>query len=127
LARRARRLDERTVVVLQDGARRVVVVPASGLWRWRTRGGRSAQAFDAVWGSIFDWVGAERRSGAAGMGGARIAAEWVPRAPSVASGAVGDAPVRDLAPRARGAWWLLVLAVAAVCVEWVLRRRIGLR
>jgi hypothetical protein len=48
LARRARRLDERVVVGLGEGPPRVAIVPASGLWRWRLRGGRSADAFDAV-------------------------------------------------------------------------------
>ncbi|MEX2182013.1 MAG: hypothetical protein WD771_08225 [Gemmatimonadaceae bacterium] len=127
LSRRARRLEERAVVLLHDGARRAVTVPASGLWRWRTRGGRSAQAFDAVWGSIFDWVGAERRGGETGTGGARLAGEWVPRPPTVAAGPVGEGAALDLVPRARTAWWLVALAIAMLCVEWVLRRRIGWR
>jgi hypothetical protein len=37
-----------------------VIVSASGLWRWQFRGGASADAFAAVWGSIFDWLTAER-------------------------------------------------------------------
>ena len=40
--------------------RRVVVVSASGFWRWQFRGGASADAFVALWGSIFDWLSAER-------------------------------------------------------------------
>ncbi len=141
VARRARRFDERTVVDLLEDDRRVAVVPASGLWRWRLRGGRSADAFDAVWGSIFDWVGAEpaRAAGPAGAGATRpgrretaaeragIVAELVPRRPTVGPGEVGDAAPTDLAPRARGAWWLAALALVALCVEWLLRRRIGLR
>lgn len=133
VARRARRLDERTVVGLTDGARRIAVIPASGLWRWRLRGGRAADAFDAVWGSIFDWVGfAAEPSRAAG--GARLAAEragiapeLVPRRPTVAAGEVGEGAPLDLAPRARGVWWLAAIALIALCTEWLLRRRIGLR
>lgn len=135
VARRARRFDERTVVGLTDGERRVAVVAASGLWRWRLRGGRAADAFDAVWGSIFDWVGAEpardaatavsRRATQAERAG--IAAEMVPRRPTVASGDIGDGVPLDLAPRARGAWWLAGIALLALCAEWLLRRRIGLR
>ena len=130
LARRARRLDERVVVGLAEGPPRVAIVPASGLWRWRLRGGRSADAFDAVWGSIFDWVGAEpARESLAGGAASRsgIAAEWVPRRPNISAGAVGDGAPLDLAPRARGVWWLALIALLALCGEWLLRRRIGLR
>jgi hypothetical protein len=124
---RARRVEARAAVLLHEGPRRVVVVPASGFWRWRMRGGRAADAFDALWGSVFDWVGAVRRGEPETRAGHRIAAEWVPRAPTLTSGPVGTAAVLDLTPRARGEWWLYVLAVAALCAEWVLRRRIGWR
>lgn len=127
LARRARRTDERAVVALREGPPRVVIVPAAGFWRWRTRGGRPAAAFDALWGSIFDWVTATPRTPGTAVDGPRIAAELVPSAPTVRSGPVGEGPVRDLAPRAREAWWLALLALLALCVEWVLRRRIGWR
>ena len=133
IARRARRFDERTVFHLEEGARRTVTVPASGLWRWRLRGGRTADAFDAVWGSVFDWAGDERR-GAAAAADAALApsraarrAEWVPRRPTVAAGAVGDGVPMDRAPRALGAWWLAAIAITALCAEWLLRRRVGLR
>jgi hypothetical protein len=59
-ARRGREDDRRAVVAGSDTPRRVVIVAASGLWRWRFRGGASADAFTAVWGSIFDWLAAER-------------------------------------------------------------------
>ena len=112
---------------LEEGARRTVVVPASGLWRWRLRGGRASDAFDAVWGSVFDWVGAEGRNGAPVEARARASAEWVPRRASVASGAVGEGVPMDRAPRALTAWWLAAAAIIALCAEWLLRRRIGLR
>lgn len=127
LARRARRGEERPLVTLQEEPRRVVIVSAAGLWRWRTRGGRSADAFDAVWGSIFDWVVAGDGSATGADDGPRLARELVPRPASVVSGPVGVAPVRDLAPRARSAWWIAALALLALCGEWILRRRFGLR
>jgi hypothetical protein len=43
-----------------DEPRRVAIVAASGLWRWRFRGGVASDAFTALWGSIFDWLAAER-------------------------------------------------------------------
>ncbi|MCE9603206.1 MAG: hypothetical protein K8S21_13460 [Gemmatimonadetes bacterium] len=127
IARRARRFEERTVFHLEDGARRTVIVPAAGLWRWRLRGGRASDAFDAVWGSIFDWVGTEARSGAPIAARERATAEWVPRRATVASGAVGEGVPMDRAPRALTAWWLAAAAIIALCAEWLLRRKIGLR
>lgn len=126
LARRARRTDERAVVALRDGTPRTVVVTAAGFWRWRTRGGRPAQAFDALWGSIFDWVAASSPSSRGDDPSAALSRELVPR-PPVAAGPVGNAPARDLAPRVREAWWLAALALLAFSVEWILRRRIGWR
>lgn len=197
MARRARRLDERALVAGSARPRRVVVVPATGLWRWRFRAGRSADAFTALWGSIFDWMTGDasdtraahpatawlragepvrwrrgaardsaativlRRRGAKGADTVRVrfageegeavsppltpgvyqtkvgdaegllavneSAEWLPRRASTHSGAIGAAPPGDRAPRARGAWWLYALALGALCAEWLLRRRIGLR
>lgn len=127
LARRARRTDERAVVALREGPPRVVVVPAAGFWRWRTRGGRPADAFDALWGTIFDWATATPRDLNDAPSAANVVAELVPQVATVQSGPVGEGPVRDLAPRARRAWWLALLALAALCTEWVLRRRIGWR
>lgn len=129
-ARRARRGEDRAIVALEEGPPRVVVVSAAGFWRWRTRGGRPAEAFDAVWGSIFDWVTTTARTGAPGgadVDAPRLATELVPGPATVRSGPVGTGPVRDLTPRARGAWWLAALAVLALCGEWVMRRRIGWR
>jgi hypothetical protein len=37
-----------------------VTVTGSGFWRWRFRGGASADAYAALWGGIFDWLAAER-------------------------------------------------------------------
>lgn len=59
-ARRGRGDERRPIVVGTDTPRRVVVVNASGLWRWRFRGGVSSDAFTALWGTIFDWLAAER-------------------------------------------------------------------
>lgn len=58
---RGRRFDRRPIVAGRTASgRRVVVTGASGLWRWRFRGGSSADAYAALWGGIFDWLTAER-------------------------------------------------------------------
>jgi hypothetical protein len=196
-ARRARRMDERPLVVGTSKPRRTVVVGAEGLWRWKFRGGRSADAFTALWGSIFDWLtgdetdaraahttvawlragepvhwrrGSARDSAATvvirsigspradtlrlrfagetgmadtpplapgvyethttggdGLLAVNASAEWLPRRPTVQSGAVGSAPAADRATRARTLWWLYALAILALCAEWMLRRKVGLR
>lgn len=59
-ARRGREPVRRPIVVGRDSPRRMVTVTASGFWRWRFRGGASADAYAALWGGIFDWLVAER-------------------------------------------------------------------
>jgi hypothetical protein len=195
---RARQFDRRPVIVGVERPRRIVTVAAAGFWRWRFRGGRSADAYDALWGSIFDWLAAHRadaraavpadaivREGdevrwmrgsgadstvtmqlrrrgapartdsvtlhfgatgtiaesapvAAGVydvaiaGGSAIlvvngSRELLPRAPTVQSGRVGEAAVTGERPRLRDQGWPFLLALAALCAEWLLRRRSGLR
>jgi hypothetical protein len=198
-ARRSRRFERRIAVAGTERPRRVVIVVASGFWRWRFRGGVSADAFAALWGSIFDWLAAERsdvrvalpadgivragepvrwRRGTAGgdsaaqvvvvrrgaparrdsmmlrfpagtslaesaplppgvydatvRGGSAIlvvnqSRELLPRRPSVQDGAVGHAPSLGDAPRLRSVAWIFVALVGLLCVEWLLRRRLGLR
>jgi hypothetical protein len=53
--------------------------------------------------------------------------ELLPRRPTVRSGTFGAATATAQRRRSREMPWLFALAVAALCVEWVLRRRAGLR
>jgi hypothetical protein len=55
------------------------------------------------------------------------ARELLPRRPSVAPGPVGTGAPADATPRARDLAWLYALALALLCAEWLLRRRVGLR
>ena len=201
--RRARRFDERPMISGVTSPRRIAVVHATGMYRWRLRGGASADAFTALWGSVFDWMTGEAtddrvarpatpwvragepvrwrrgtprdtsatvilrpRGGSAGTAAVRAdtltlhftgatgtaetaplaagvydvhsssgegllvvnaSAEWLPRKPTVVSGAIGGGAPSDRAPRARMAWWLYALLLGALCAEWVLRRKVGLR
>ena len=190
--------EKRAILVGTDAPRRVVVVPTSGLWRWRFRGGVSSDAFTALWGSIFDWLAAERadrraagpdervlRAGdprrwrrggpldsmavvairqrggtgradsitlrfgpsativetpakAPGVyevtmrGGSALVVvnqsrEWLPRAARVQTGAVRGIATADTAPRLRSMGWAYAAAIVMLCVEWILRRRRGMR
>ena len=202
-ARLARSGAPRPFVTGRDEPRRVAVVAASGLWRWRFRGGASADAFAAVWGALFDWLlaggrdprpatpelGAVRegepvrwRRGVAGdslvrltlarrsVAGAEDAAgvdtvtlrfptgasvaespplvagvydvtagpgrsllvvnpsrEWLPRQPRVRSMRVRGDPPAERAPGLRSVGWAYAAVIGALCLEWLLRRRRGLR
>ncbi|MDQ4080190.1 MAG: hypothetical protein M3125_05470 [Gemmatimonadota bacterium] len=195
---RARRFDRRAVIVGVERPRRIVTVSAAGFWRWRFRGGSSADAYDALWGSIFDWLAAQRADARAAVpaealvregdavlwargsgtdslvivrlqhrgepastdtvtlrfseastvaesaplragvydvsmpGGAAILVvnrtrEMLPRTPTVQPGRVGEGPVVGERPRLRDSGWPILIALAALCAEWLLRRRSGLR
>jgi hypothetical protein len=52
--------DRRTVLVGWDAPRRIAVLGASGLWRWRFRGGVRADAYGALFGTLYDWLAAGR-------------------------------------------------------------------
>jgi hypothetical protein len=193
------RADARRVAITgTSGERRTVVVGASGMWRWRFRGGTGADAYAALWGGIFDWLTAEpvdrraavlvepvvrvgepirwrRGTGTDSLvtaimrprtapdradtmrlrlGGPGTVAETpplpagvydiamtggnallvvnaspelLPQAPTVATGDIGGAAVTGEAPRLRNWGWAYLLAVGALCAEWLLRRRMGLR
>lgn len=71
-ARRGREAFRRTIIAGSDEPRRVVTIAASGLWRWRFRGGAAADAYTALWGGIFDWLASERADKRAAVPDARI-------------------------------------------------------
>jgi hypothetical protein len=195
--RRARRLERRVAAVGWERPKRTVVVPASGFWRWRFRGGAPAAAQSAFWGSVIDWLAAERadrrsaspadgairegqvvrwrrgspndtvvtvalaKRGAAVIdsivvhfssgslfaespslnagiydvsanGGSSVlvvnnSAELLPRRPSVVDGEIGTGEALTDAPRLRGIGWIFAIVILSLCMEWILRRRLGLR
>ena len=59
-ARRGRESLRRPIVSGRDTPRRVARITGSGFWRWRFRGGVSADAYAALMGGVFDWLAAER-------------------------------------------------------------------
>ena len=195
---RGRQFDRRPVVTGSEASRRVAVIGGAGFWRWQFRGGSSADAYAALWGSIFDWLTAERsdlrgaipadallragdpihwrrgrgddsvvvalvrkrdagaredslllRFGSGGTvaetaplsagvydvrvpGGTALlvvnaSRELLPRARAVTTSRVGEEPARGDQPRLRDAGWSFLLVILALCAEWLLRRRMGLR
>ena len=58
--RRGGASDGRPVLVGWDEPRHVAILGASGLWRWRFRGGTRADAYGAFFGSLYDWLASGR-------------------------------------------------------------------
>lgn len=54
-------------------------------------------------------------------------AEVLPRRPTVLEGAIGTGEALTEAPRLRGIGWIFAVVILALCTEWILRRRAGLR
>jgi hypothetical protein len=48
--------DQRPALVGWESPRRIAVLGASGLWRWRFRGGVRSDAYAALMGALYDWL-----------------------------------------------------------------------
>ena len=177
--------------------RRRVVVAASGMWRWRARGGVPGDAYNALWGALIDWVGRTRPDARSALpeatvvregdaitwrrGGADTAVtvilrrrdratredtlrlvfsggstttqssplsageytatvtggsatlvvnrsrEWLPARQTLRALTLPGKGPRTPAVPLRDRWWPYAVALAALCGEWVWRRRVGLR
>ena len=68
-----------------------------------------------------------RTSGGAATLVVNASREWLPRAPSLAPLVVAGTPPGRDAPPLRSVGWVYLLAIGALCAEWILRRRLGLR
>lgn len=53
--------------------------------------------------------------------------ELVPRRPTVGALALGEATRSTESRRIRDVGWIWIVVMAALCTEWLLRRRAGLR
>ena len=61
------------IAAREDGGMRTLVISGSGYAGWALRGGRSAEAFSALWGTIFDWLAVGRGD----LRAARPVASWM--------------------------------------------------
>lgn len=52
--------ERRAALTGWDVPRHVAVLGASGLWRWRFRGGTRADAYGVLFGTLFDWLASGR-------------------------------------------------------------------
>ena len=112
--------------------RRWLTVEGAGLWRWAARGGVAAEAHRALVLGAADWLLEGRAAGDQGVVAvrdslARATREFLPRAPTLAAQA-GSAAVggRQRVPLQQRPLVYVVILVA-LSVEWVVRRRRGMR
>lgn len=115
----------------QDG-RRMVEIGVSGLWRWSSKGGVAAEGYRALMASATDWLLAGGTPARAALTAerealARGAAELLPRMPSLRAQPGRTATAASARLPLRLAAWLYFVVIAALVLEWVARRRLGLR
>lgn len=133
LVRLGRRGPARPLLVgdVRDG-RRSVTVLGSGLWRWTSKGGVAEEGYRALMLGVADWLlvrGAEDDAGVPVLRDSlsRGVSEFVPRrATMAAQGGGGARGVGERLPLQRRTWFFGAI-LAAISLEWVLRRRRGMR
>ena len=106
-----------TVILQRRGA------PHSDTLHLRFTGGAATSESAPLAPGTYD----ARTIGGASMLVVNESREWLPRAATLAAGAVGGTPAALAAPPLRDRGGAYLLAIAALCAEWLLRRRAGLR
>jgi hypothetical protein len=116
----------------ETGGRRSVRVTAAGLWRWSSQGGVALEGYRALVAATADWLLGETERRAPGLEAVRDSLargldEFLPR-PRTLSAQPGEkgASVGETVPL-RNTAWPYVVALGALMLEWVARRRRGLR
>lgn len=132
-AQLARRGRPRPVIVGREvGGRRTVFVLGSGLWRWAGKGGVAASGYSALVAAVTNWLLEETPRGGTGLAARgdslnRGLDELLPRPRTIASQPGSRAAVAGRREPLRREPWVYALALAALMVEWIGRRRKGLR
>ncbi len=133
IAQLDRRGRSRAVVQGSDaGGRRTVAIGASGLWRWASHAGVAGEGYRALMASLTDWLLEERSGAPASLVRLRDSlatgtSEFLPREQTLhAQPGQASATFSEPEP-VRFSTWLYVVALAALVIEWVARRRRGLR
>ena len=132
-ARLGRRGAARPVIAGSEVAgRRVVRLLGWGLWRWASQGGVAAQGYRALVAALTDWSLAAAPGGEASLAALRDSLsrgldELLPRQRTLQE--QPGRPVAAVGGRAplRQEPWVYGLVLAALMMEWIARRRRGMR
>ena len=110
----------------------MVRVLGSGLWRWASKGGVAAEGYRSLVAALTDWLLAEPAREGAALAARRDSLnrgldELLPRPhtlesqPGIRVAAAGEAePLRHFP-------WVYGAALGALVLEWIARRRRGMR
>lgn len=118
---------KRVAATLEEGDRRVIVVPVRGTARWSLRGGAAGDAFATFWGSVVAALADRPGSGIRTAEAEVPYLELHPRQTVSEASVAGSGPVPLHRAPLRNTLWPYALIVVLLCAEWVLRRRAGLR
>jgi len=120
------------IVGSEQGPHRMVRVLGSGLWRWASKGGVAAEGYRSLVAALTDWLLAEPAREGAALAARRDSLnrgldELLPRPhtlesqPGIRVAAAGEAePLRHFP-------WVYGAALGALVLEWIARRRRGMR
>jgi hypothetical protein len=91
--------------------------------RLRYAGGATVTTSGALAAGVYDVAS----PGGASLLVVNASRELLPQRPTVRAGRVGGGASRGDVPGLRTLGWVFAAALALLCVEWLLRRRAGLR
>ena len=129
LARRGRAWP--VVVGAERGDRRVVRVLGAGLWRWASKGGVAAEAYRSLVAALTDWLLAEPAGRTKALAARRDSLnrgldELLPRPRTLASRPGARVAAAGEREPVRRSAWIYAVAVGALMMEWIARRRRGM-
>jgi hypothetical protein len=133
VAQLARRGRERAVIVGSEiGGRRTVRVLGSGLWRWAGKGGVAAAGYAALVAAATNWLLEEGPREGAVLEARRDSLnrgldELLPRPQTIRAHAGSPVAAAGQREPLRREPWVYALALAALILEWIGRRRRGMR
>jgi hypothetical protein len=132
-AQLARRGRPRAVIVgSETGTRRTVRVTGAGLWRWSSQGGVAAEGYRALTAALTDWLLGESARRAPALAAQRDSLrlgldELLPRLRTLSAQPGLKGVAAGTTVPARQTPWLYAVALGALMLEWIARRRRGMR